>query len=69
MNSLKILPLLFLAVLSFGTSALLLPQPLFGCLQEKGSLMELRADLSDTDSKFRTLDDIKKAGTVNIGVF
>ena len=24
---------------------------------------------SDTDSKFRTLDDIKKAGTVNIGVF
>ncbi len=24
---------------------------------------------SDTDSKFRTLDDIKKTGTVNIGVF
>ena len=24
---------------------------------------------SDADSKFRTLDDIKKAGTVNIGVF
>ena len=50
-----------------GTSALSAAALLAACKKKDSD--GAQGGSSDTDSKFRTLDDIKKAGTVNIGVF